>query len=138
MLDVREPDKGTISLLTDAIGMAREYAARGPCWTLWNGETPVACAGIIVLWTGVAEAWALTSPLVSQFPIGFHRAAKQVLSGAMYEYKLHRLQVSIPSTHSVSCNWIRSLGFQFEGRMEKYGPAKDDWLRFVRLSEWAS
>src|SRR5260221_6630432 len=101
-MDPREPDKSIIASIANPLEIAREYVKRGPCWTLWNGKVPIACAGMIILWPHVAGSWALTSELVSQYPICVHKAVKWAIEKVMNEHELHRLQVAIPETHLVS------------------------------------
>lgn len=139
----REPDRSILMSVADPLEYAREYVKRGPCWTLWNGDEPIACAGMIILWPHVAESWALTSESVARFPIAFHKAAKWAIEKAMFDNELFRLQVTIPETHIKSCKWIERLGFKNESTMPMYGTDGSTYIRFVkfcadRREEWVS
>lgn len=132
-MNPREPDKSIIASIDNPLETAKEYVKRGPCWTLWNGAVPIACAGMIILWPHVAESWALTSELVSKYPVCFHRAVKWGIEKTMNEHQLYRLQVCIPETHLVSCRWIQALGFEKESTMRNYGPDAGTYFKFVKL-----
>jgi hypothetical protein len=131
-LNAREPDK-SITQSIDTMKLAKEYATHGPCWSGFVGDEIMFCAGIIILWEGVGEGWAYTSDLVAQHPIPFHRSVKRGIEQAAIDYKLRRLQISIPYTHTVSCEWIQRLGFTKESEMQQYGPAGELFVRYVRF-----
>lgn len=132
-IEPREPDK-TIAASVDSLNMAKAYVERGPAWTgFWEG-TPMFCAGIIMLWPGVGEGWALTTELVERYPLSFHRAASQGIDKAMIDHKIHRLQIAIPETHHVSRHWAARLKFHAEAAMKQYGADRSDWIRYVRFS----
>src|SRR5882762_6511160 len=126
----REPDLGVLRSMPDVKKIAAEYATRGPCWTgFWNGQA-MASVGIVILWPHVAEGWAFTSDLVRQHPCAFHRAVCHKLRYVMQKYELHRLQLSIQHSHTVSRMWAYRLGFRSEGRMKKFGPSGDNYVRY--------
>jgi hypothetical protein len=126
----REPDRGVLLSLPDVTRVASEYATRGPSWTgFWNGQG-MACVGLVILWPHVAEGWAYTSDLVRQHPCAFHRAVCHKLRYVMQKYELNRLQLSIQRSNTVSRMWAYRLGFRSEGKMRKFGPEGEDYVRY--------
>jgi hypothetical protein len=133
-ISAREPDASIMASLPDPLAVAKQYRDSGPAWTgLLDGQ-PMVCSGVVILWPGLAEGWALTSSLAAQYPLAFHRVIKHKLNELISANNLRRVQVAIPETHQVSCRWITHLGFNCEGIMPKYGPDGADYLRFARLS----
>lgn len=129
LIAAREPDLSVLRSMPDAKKLAAEYAERGPCWTgFWDGQA-MAAVGIVILWNHVAEGWALTSDLVRQHPCAFHRAVCHKLRYVMQKYELNRLQLSIQHSNLVSRMWAYRLGFRNEGRMKKFGPEGEDYVR---------
>lgn len=130
----REPDRSILASLPDAKEVAKGHMQGGPCWTgFWN-EKAMACVGIVMLWPGVFEGWAYTSDLVREHPCAFHRAVRKKLEQVTREFKIHRLQLSIPHSHIVSRMWAYRLGFRNEGRMKKFGPDASDYVRYARVT----
>lgn len=134
-IEGREPDRSILAGLDNALEMAKNHATHGPAWTGFWDSKPMACVGIVILWDGCAEGWALTSDLVREHPCAFHRAVYKKLDEVTREYKIHRLQLSIPHSHIVSRMWAYRLGFRNEGRMRKFGPPPmhDDYCRYARI-----
>jgi len=129
----REPDLSVLRSMPDAKKIAVEYAERGPSWTgFWDGQG-MACVGIVILWNHVAEGWALTSDLVRQHPCAFHRAVCHKLRYVMQKYELNRLQLSIQRSNAVSRQWAYRLGFRSEGKMRKFGPEGEDYVRYALI-----
>lgn len=134
-IDAREPDKSVLAGLGNNLEYAEFYARKGPAFTGWYGDKPIACAGIVTFWKGVGEGWALTSPLVAKFPCAFHRGIRKKLDELTTEFCLRRIQVAIPRSHHVSRRWIVKLGFRKESAMPLYGPEGTEaaYVRYVRL-----
>lgn len=131
-LTAREPDRTIAVSVGNYFELAKEYA-KHPSWTgFWDG-VPMVSAGIIVLWPGLGEGWALTSHLAEKFPCAFHRAIKRKLEEVVVERHLRRIQVAIPKTHMISRRWIMRLGFLKEGAMRYYGVDGSTHVRYVRF-----
>lgn len=116
--------------------MVQEYLQRGVAITgLFNGEIGF-CLGLFRLWRGVADVWAVTTPLVSRFPKAFHKAAKEHLAHHIQDLALHRVQTAVRVEHGVSRKWLRRLGFKEEGGMPGYGPDGETYVRFAWVAPW--
>ena len=90
------------------------------------------CGGLMILWPGVAEAWLLTSPLVEQYPVWFHRTVDRFLREKEIELGLRRIQMTVHQDHVTGKRWAERLGFACEVRMAKYGPQGHDYYLYAR------
>lgn len=129
----REPDASIAAGLPDLMEIAKLQKSLGPAFTgFWNGRA-VAAAGLNIVWPRVAEGWAYTSELVRRHPCFFHRSIKRELERLITAHNLHRVQVHIPRSHSVSQEWIMRLGFEFESELPKYGQDGETYFCFAKV-----
>lgn len=92
-----------------------------------------AAMGVIPLWEGVGEAWAVLTNKIKENPLTLIRLTKDMISRAQETMCLHRIQVSVVERDYNICRWIKSLGFHSEGVMEKFGPDGNNHIRYVRI-----
>lgn len=88
-------------------------------FTFDYNDRPVACAGLVQLWPGVAEAWTVLGGWAKGHPIWLVkrlRAELRVQIGAMH---LWRVQMHIEDTPELQ-RWAQVLGFHHEGTLVKY------------------
>lgn len=109
----------------------QDYLNRGAAWTGVVGGQIIAVAGIILLWRGVAEIWAITTPLVTKYRKSFHQAIKYGLRRDIKVMDLHRVQVAVHEDHAVSRKWLKRLGFMEEGKMPGYGLQQETYVRLA-------
>ncbi len=113
----------------DPEGTAEAFARGGPAFTgRWNGR-PVACAGLVESWPGLATAWALLGPEAVHHGGRIHRSVKQWLSINSPRYR--RIEAAVMEEHAAGIRWVRHLDFELESVMERYGPAGETCLRVV-------
>lgn len=106
---------------------------RGPSWTVREGDTILACAGVNLLWGGVGEAWMLTSAKISRHRFYFYKTLKNTFLGLVRTFRLHRVQADVERDFKASCNMMKHLGFHEESTMLNYGPNKEIFVRYVFL-----
>lgn len=104
----------------------------GPAYTLFKDGEIVTIGGVAKLWKGVGEAWALVSQPVKH-PVLFHKTIKTMLDFIIKNERLHRVQAVVFVNNIAGHRWIESLGFQGEGILKKYGPDKQDAVRYARV-----
>jgi len=98
----------------------------GPCWTLITDDGRViGCVGMIMLWQGVGQAWAVFSPLVKEYGIAVSRAVKRMISHGFDEYCLDRLQIIVQPEEEKNITWAWFLGFEEEGIARRLVCGKD-------------
>ncbi len=90
----------------------------------------VGCAGIVPLWPGVGQAWAVLSDTALSHPVILTRAAMRELQRIEEQLGLHRVQATVAEDHIEGRRWLAWLGFEVEGLMRNYGPEGegDFWL----------
>jgi hypothetical protein len=108
-------------------------AARHPSYTLMINDRVVACAGVVVLWPGVGEAWAFVSKDISSCKVCFFRAALEVLSRIERDQQLHRVQAVVHEDHPAGQRFAWHLGFRPEGELHRYGSDKSNFIMYARL-----
>ncbi len=115
--------------------MVAKMFTKGPGFAgLKNGEV-VACAGVMLLWDRVGEAWAVTSPLVHEYASYFHKATKDHLAKIINQYRLERVQAFVDKEHKVAMKWAERLGFEQEGEMRKFFQGRT-YYRYARITEF--
>jgi len=98
---------------------------------LLRGEI-ACCWGAVPLWSGVAEAWMLTSYKVETNPVALTRGAIRYFNTIYSDMQLHRLQIVVDCRNNVAIRWARALKFAEEGTMRGYGPDGADHIMFAR------
>lgn len=133
MVDIREFDKEAISGVPEFDERLEVYAKTGTAYTLRVDGQVVAVAGLIMHWRHVGELWAVTSSLVTKYPVAFHRAIKLGLEELIETHKLHRVECTVLIGHKVSVKWLNRLGFEIEGIKRKYDPNGNDYFMMARI-----
>jgi hypothetical protein len=112
---------------------AQEYLRYGPAFTGVDGDQIVGCAGLVVLWPGVAEAWAVSTHLWPSRAKSVHKAILHGLRELSFTMGLWRIQTAIHGNHEVSYRWLLRMGFKDEGDMPGYGPDGVTYLRMALI-----
>ena len=118
---------------TQVKNRAYEYLTHGPAFTGICGGQLIGCAGLFILWPGVAEAWAVSTPLWPSKALSVHKAILTGLNELSATLGLWRIQTAVNEAHKVSYKWVEHLGFKYEGAMPGYGPDAATYLRFGRV-----
>lgn len=103
----------------------------GPAYTLMVDDVPVVCAGIVLQEWDKGEAWSLLSSLFYRHKVKAYRAIKAGLEAFIAEKRLKRVQSVVDPEFQPAIDFIECLGFEYEGRLRKYGPA-GDYLMYAR------
>jgi hypothetical protein len=101
---------------------------RGPAVTVFDRDRIVLCGGIVVQAPGRGECWALMADGTSKHMTWLHFAVKRFLSMQRWQ----RLEATVEESFGQGCRWVELLGFQFEGKMLKYGLNGETHLRYAR------
>ena len=131
ILNPRSFEGKEMFLLGDVQERAKEYLRYGPAFTGIEGEQIIGCVGLVVLWPGVAEAWAVSTPLWPSKAKSVHKAITHGLKELSATLGLWRIQTAIHSEHVVSLRWLLRMGFNEEGYMSGYGPDGATYLRLA-------
>lgn len=102
-------------------------------WTLEHNNEIIGSAGFVMYWPGVAEGWAIITDLIFKYPYTAHKLFKKMIAGIEKQYEIHRLQTLCLENFERSQRWLERLGFKYEGKMEKFGPNGETYLRYARV-----
>ncbi len=82
----------------------------------------LACFGVIPMWDGVGQAWAILSDeVLEDRPMELSRTVKQWLDDIEKREGFHRIQAAVAHNHWAGYRWIKWLGFKCGCKMENYG-----------------
>lgn len=120
----------------DVAKWAELYAKAGPAVTFTNpGGEIVFCCGVVDLWPGVGEVWALFSPLARRYPHTL-QAMKWVIHNLFEKYDYVRIQTTVAVDNEAAIRFDeKHLGFKREGIMRRYGLHGEDHILFSLLKE---
>lgn len=107
----------------------------GPSGTFICEGKVVMCAGVISLWPGVAEGWALTSRDARRSGVTLTRQARRLIEMAARAKGYRRVQMAVRADYAQGRRWAEALGFVSEGIMRAYGPDGADHVRYARIFE---
>ena len=100
---------------------AEIFASRGPAFTAMLGREILGCAGVMIMWPGVGEAWAVFNEKVSLL---FKKEAYVYAANHLYAIikhkNLHRVQAHCRVDLPKAIRYAENLGFKREAVMEKY------------------
>jgi len=105
----------------------------GQAWTAMVADVPMACAGIVEVWTGRSYCWALLSADVGPHLLALTRAIRSRLAAL----PLRRVEMAVDAGFAPGCRWAEMLGFVRETPrpMRSYLPnGRDAWL-YARVSD---
>lgn len=109
----------------------RSYETSGPAWTMWVGDEVVGCAGLILMWPGVAQAWLLPSVHLAQYPRSVVTALVGNLKQAITDLKLRRVECSVDKNFKLGRRLVEWLGFDEEVVKLRYGPNDEDFVQYA-------
>jgi len=102
-------------------------------YSLFLDDVILGCAGVHVLWDGVAEGWIIMSKQGYGSPKTIARYTDELFDDIMTENKLWRIQASVADSDKRALRFAYWLGFEDEGLMKKYGPDGSDYRRVARF-----
>lgn len=95
-------------------------------WTALVDGRVVGCGGIMPLWSGVGQAWALIGTMPRRCWPSATAFVRATLLTAMDVRGYHRIQASVRTGFAAGARWAGRLGFDFEGTARAYDPARGD------------
>lgn len=107
-----------------------EALAQGEAFALLSEGRVVACAGVVPMWEGRGDAWALIAADIG--PKGMHEA-HYVVRKYLEKSALRRIEAACDAAFLQAHRWLYLLGFAYEGPLAKYTPDGRDCLRFARV-----
>lgn len=105
----------------------------GPAVTYTHEELPLAIVGVYEFTPGVHQAWGVLSEQVTEHSLSFHRSLCLLLAYYADRKEARRIQMSVRVGYDMGLRWAKSLGFEEEGVMKKYGPDSHDYVLCARV-----
>ena len=105
---------------------------RHPGYTGFVGDEVIGCAGVVILWPGVGEAWSVLTDRVLEHRFWLQRTVKAVIRDIMSGLQLHRLQATVRADSERNVRWIESLGFVREACLSAYDSYRFDYYMYVK------
>jgi hypothetical protein len=113
---------------------AESLARNGPAFTGLIDGTVATVAGLQHFpWPGVAEAWAIVTPIGRQHGLVVSRQVARHLGRLIHAHDYRRVQADVVAAFTVGRVWVEWLGFTLESIMVGYGPEGVDMARYVWL-----
>ena len=104
-----------------------EVLARGVSQTVWDGETPIACFGQVLLWENNGEVWSVFASDIGTRMTYVYRATRRLIASV----STRRLQAYVDAHFEEGVRWMFRLGFMIEGRLDGYFPNGNDAYLFA-------
>ena len=105
-------------------------AALPHSYTVLAASRPIACGGVIEMWPGRAEAWAVLDATCRRDFMAVHNAARRFLD----LLNIRRVEAVVEVGFAAGHRWLRALGFHMEApRMLRYGWDGRDYSLYARI-----
>ena len=111
------------------------YETGGPGFPLLFRGRVIAGGGVIILWSGVGDAWALLGPESRQHLRAIQFYTRRGLEMVCREHHLRRVQALVVKDFEAARRWVESLGFQVEGEMPLAGPSGETLVRYTHFPQ---
>lgn len=121
--------QGDFAAYADAVDPAL-VAVPSMAFTALDGTDVTGCAGVVELWPGVGQAWAVLSERALAEPVALTRCVQRELARISAARGLRRVQATVADGHGAGARWLAFLGFEVEGLLVNYGPGGtgDHWM----------
>jgi hypothetical protein len=113
--------------------MAASQAAMGTAVTAFMHGRPIAVFGVVRIWDGVGEMWSMFDNQAREFHVTMVRGGRMFCDIAIRYLHLHRLQITVRTDDIRAMRYAKSVGFEQESVMRKFGPDKVDYLLMTRF-----
>lgn len=124
-----QPSQAVMQPTLTSQNYGENLAKSGPAFSLVDGDSVLACSGLIPQWDNRALAWALISAEAGSHFLAVHRGVKRAIE--LYPYR--RIETAVKSDFSEGHRWMGILGFAKEGTMRGYAPDGCDYDLYARI-----
>lgn len=110
------------------------YAKRGSAYAMEEKGLPIAGAGVMPVWDGVYEAWAMIGSQVGRAAMVRVYKETQLFLGFLFDDPaVRRVQTQVKTDFLAGHRFARMLGFAEEGVLRRYGPDGSDYTMYSRV-----
>ena len=101
-------------------------------WTYMDGNKVVAIIGVVKMWSGVGQCFAMTRKHYHK-GVGYTRGTIRKMDDAMKVMELSRMQTYVRADRPDFRRWAELLGMDCEGLMRKSSPDGGDMYLYARV-----
>lgn len=102
----------------------------GPAYSVFAGDTLLACGGFEVLWPGRVKAWAIFDCRAGRHFLAIHRVVKRLL----ILHRARRMEAEVHVGFERGHRWAKMLGFEVETPLARaYDPMGQDMVIYSRI-----
>ena len=124
MIDIANVEHiGDLNVLRPAI--VPEHSRTG-----FHEGRPVAAAGVIPMWAGVAMGWVIVDKDLPE-PLGVVRAMRRGMRDIALNGPFHRIQADVRKAYPKGQKLLKVLGFTHEGPLAAYTSTGEDYERWT-------
>ena len=103
----------------------------GPAFVGRDKFSIIAAAGVINMWPGVGEGWAILTPRAKGMAV--LRAFRETFKLIQIAHNYLRIQASVQADFVDGIRFARWMGFKSEGIMKSYDAEKRDFVRMSKV-----
>jgi len=123
------------SSILEEMRVATRKEVGGPAFTAIFDGNIIGCAGVMLLWPGVGEAWVAFDKNVEKHGVWMTRTVRYILRDIIKGCRLHRVEAVVLTENTRNLRGIRKLGFTRENNCARqYTRDKKDVVRFEFLA----
>jgi hypothetical protein len=113
-----------------------DFYLSGPSYTLlWENQI-LLCAGVIIMWEGVGEAWFRGTNQMYQHKDEVRDRTIYVFGQLFKDNKFKRIQTTVQENWETARRFAEACGMKYEGRMPYYGMTGEHFVRYaITISE---
>ena len=112
-----------------------KFYLAGPGYTLlWNNHI-LLCAGVIIMWKGVGEAWFRGTNQMYEHRDEVRDRTIQVFSALFRDQNYMRIQTTVQENWATARRFAEACGMKYEGRMPFYGMTGEHFVRYALTRE---
>lgn len=132
-LELRQFDRMGFMAVPDSKAELQGFLDIGIVYSGVIGDKAIMLGGVCSPRPRIGFSWVLTSDLVKEYPVFFHKSCKRIIREGIEKYNLHRLETTIMQGHKVSIDWAERIGFVHECLMKKYDSDGNNYHLFARI-----
>ena len=132
-LNLRHSDSVALSHIDRESDVQLKGMQKGTAFTGFSEGEIIGGAGIIPIWPGVGHAWVTMGANYKKHRIWVHKNVMSFMDKIIEGMELNRVQANVVCDFYPGGQWLERMGFNLEGKMQKYGPEGEDHYLYARI-----
>lgn len=134
LIEARDAQRVEARVLYGALAHARPP---GPAYTILDGDTAIACGGLIPVWPGYAQAWGFAGALPPRAALAIVRQFARALAVLAALQAVNRIEATARCDFPLAQRFLEKLQFARVAKLDRYGPDGGDYWLYALLPEQA-